>query len=237
MLFGAPSNQSQAIALVISSNDQNYNVRDEAVLAGWDEATDVIVTVTVNTGVEVTASSTGTYAFDTGNFGAPLLSLDITVASGAYIVGKGGAGGDGGDGVFPGSPGATSGSAGSSGGPAFRAQDTCTLINNGTIGGGGAGGTGGAGWDSDVSGEQSGGGGGGGGAGYGGGGSGGNGASPAAGTGSTGGVASGGGGGTAGGPNGSAGATGGALGNGTAIQGVSNVSLTNNGTISGAQTG
>lgn len=119
----------------ISANTQNYNLRAAAVTAGWDQARPLIATVTINNGIVVGSSSTATYGFDTGVTFPSGSTLALTIGTGAYIVGRGGAGG----------PGVNSGAGvGGSGGPALRAQQAISITNNGTIGGGGGGGTGGA---------------------------------------------------------------------------------------------
>jgi len=113
-----------SLSRTISSNEQNYNMRDAAVAGGWNGVDPLYMTVTVNSGVIITASTTGSYAFDTGS-GIPVGSI-LSLVNNGTIVGRGGSGG--------------TESAGGSGGPALRAQSALSVTNNGTIGGGGGGG-------------------------------------------------------------------------------------------------
>ena len=123
---------------VITSDVTNYNLRARAVAAGWDQVVPLVATTTVNSGIVLSADSTGQYAFDTGvTFPA---GTTLALINNGYIIGMGGAGG------------AYSGS-GSPGGPALRAQAALRITNGGTIRGGGGGGGG------DTSGWSGGGGG------------------------------------------------------------------------------
>jgi hypothetical protein len=107
--------------------------------------------VTINSGVTIGSSSTGTYAFVvSSSFPA---ATKITITNNGYIVGKGGNGG------YWISLGGSVSSA-ENGGPAFIAQRAVTMYNYGTIGGGGGGG--GRSWYANPYGSL----GGGGGAGY-----------------------------------------------------------------------
>lgn len=116
----------------ISADTSNYNLRTAALAAGWDGAAPLFATVTINSGIVVSATSTGGYAFDTG-LGYPAGSTLALVCAG-YICGMGGAGGAGS------SP---SGVAGLPGGPALRAQYPISIdATGGTIAGGGGGGGG-----------------------------------------------------------------------------------------------
>lgn len=117
----------------ISTNTTNYNLRNAAVAAGWDQSTPLQATVTINSGIYVSANSTGVYAFDTGaSFPA---GSSLSLVNNGFIVGMGGAGGRGAD---------APGSAGAAGGPAVGARVPISITNNGTIAGGGGGGGGGA---------------------------------------------------------------------------------------------
>jgi hypothetical protein len=116
--------------LVISSNTNDYNIRNALVSAGWDGTSKVTAKLTINGGVLVGSTSTGSWALDTGTeFPA---GSSLLIVNNGTIMGRGGAGGSGG------------GGGGGAGGPAFRAQTACVFDNNGTIAGGGAGGTGGS---------------------------------------------------------------------------------------------
>lgn len=192
-------------APTISSDTTDYNVRAAALAAGWDGSETLIATITVNSGVTITASTTSAFAFDTGT-GFPGGHF-IRLNNSGTIAGRGGAGGAGGAGSSNGA-----GVAGGAGGPALRAQVAIEINNAGTIGGGGGGGGGGRGYEVGPGKDTYGGGGGGGGrasgaAGLGSTGNTSNGANGAAGTLAAAGVGGGGGGGFAG-----AGGAGGALG-------------------------
>ena len=124
------------VNITISSNTNNYNIysnRGGSYVAG---STDV--TVTINSGVSIGSTSTGTYALDTG---VGWTSGDtITVVNNGTVKGRGGDGGAGASVVYGSQP--ANGSAGNTGGPAFRAQFATTFTNNGSVYGGGGGGGG-----------------------------------------------------------------------------------------------
>lgn len=112
---------------VISADTQNYNLRAAAIAAGWDPLTPLNTTVTVNTSIVISSSSTATPAFEISGTYPAGSSIDLVIQSDAYIVGKGGAGGK------PGLP----------GGPALKVASSAATVqisNNGVIGGGGGGG-------------------------------------------------------------------------------------------------
>jgi hypothetical protein len=130
----------------ISNNTTNYNLKSAAIAAGWNQTSVLNATVTINSGVYVYSTSTGSYAFDTGST-FPSGSTLALVNNGT-IIGKGGDGGAGGGGTgytgngqYPaaGSAGGTGGTAG----PAFIAQYAISVTNNGVLNGGGGGGGGG----------------------------------------------------------------------------------------------
>ena len=128
---------AQTINVTISSSTTNYNMRTAFVDAGWDGSKVLNGTVTVNSGVTVYSTSTGSYALQTGS---PYPSgSSIALVNNGTILGKGGNAGAGGAG--------TTGYNGSGGGPAFYAASATTVTNNGRIAGGGGGaGGGGAGY-------------------------------------------------------------------------------------------
>lgn len=172
-----------AVALAITSNTYNYDVytnRSPAYVAG---STDI--TVTVNPGVTVGSTSTGSYALSVPSSFNP--ADIITIVNNGVIQGMGGNGATGGYGG--------NGGTGSGGGNAIYVNRPTIITNNGTIAGGGGGGGGGGAATSPKGGNAASGGGGGGGSGFNGGsggpagspgggavgGSGGNGTSPAGG--------------------------------------------------------
>jgi hypothetical protein len=115
-----------AIALAIASNTQNYDVftnKGASYVAGTSD-----ITLTVNSGVNLGSSSTGTYAlsipsaFDAGD--------SISIVNNGVIIGRGGNGGS------------NRGSGGGGGNAVYVARAT-TITNNGTIASGGGGGGGG----------------------------------------------------------------------------------------------
>lgn len=119
----------------ISSNINNYNLKQEAINAGWDQIKPLTANIVINNGVVVSSVSTGTAAFDTG-VGFPGNS-SISISNFGAINGLGGAGGVGG--VDSGS-----GGSGLSGGLALRVQHAVILNNTGIIAGGSGGQGGGA---------------------------------------------------------------------------------------------
>jgi len=147
------------VNLTISANTADYNAFVAAGSPTDPHPHDV--TVTINTGVIVYATTTATAAFRAG--GAWPAGSTFTIINNGYVIGAGGAGGAGGA--------YGAGSAGGAGGNAIdlsgSSLSAITVNNtNGYIygGGGGGGGGGGAGWWTGLS-EWIGGGGGGGGAG------------------------------------------------------------------------
>jgi hypothetical protein len=116
---------------VISSNTANINLRSAALSAGWNGTSKVVATI--NAGVVVFSTSTGSYAM-TVNGSFP---NGVDLINNGTILGAGGAGGN----VTSCSP-----NPGSSGGPALLVQSAVTINNgSGRIAGGGGGGGGGAG--------------------------------------------------------------------------------------------
>ena len=145
-----------AIPLTISSPTYNYDVytnRGPSYVAGISD-----INVTVNSGVRVGSTGTGTYAmlvpssFNAGD--------TVTITNNGYIQGMGGKGGNS---QFAAQP--SGGNPGNVGGNALYINRPTTIQNNSIIAGGGGGGGGGAGWTPDKGGSGW-GGGGGGGAGY-----------------------------------------------------------------------
>jgi hypothetical protein len=111
----------------IAATTTNYNLYGAARAAGWDGVAPLTATVTINGGVYVGGTTTGSYAFATGS-GFPAQTTLKLINNGA-LVGKGGDGG-------------SWGIVGGGGGPALYAQYPIAVFNNGTIAGGGGGGGG-----------------------------------------------------------------------------------------------
>lgn len=121
-LQGKPGNP---FILNVITNQANYNVRVQALAAGWN-GTDAVI-VNIASGVVIYSSSTGSYAMTVdGAFPG-----GVTVNNSGTIVGMGGAGGGGTYGA---------GVPGSSGGPAIFVGAVVTFVNSGTIASGGGGG-------------------------------------------------------------------------------------------------
>ena len=113
----------------ISANTMNFNLRNTAVAAGWNQSAPLVATITVNGGIVVGSSSTSAFAFITGSSFPAGSTLRLN--NNGWIVGAGGAGGD-------------YSNIGAGGGPALQALNPIIIYNAGTIGGGGGGGGGGA---------------------------------------------------------------------------------------------
>lgn len=125
-------------APTISADVSNYNLRAEAIAAGWNGTSPLTATVTIASGVVVSANNTSAYAFDTGSSFPN--GTTVALVNNGYVIGMGGAGGNEGyNTLSPNEP----GYAGYPGGPALRAQAPISVTNNGVIGGGGGGGGGG----------------------------------------------------------------------------------------------
>jgi len=126
--------KANQFAFTISSNQTDGNLRTLAIAAGWNQASKVVATV--NAGVYLSSSSTGSPGFTiNGSFPGGL-----ELVNNGFIVGRGGNGGAGGS-VVSTTP--TNATAGSAGGLALSVASAVTITNNGTIGGGGGGGGGG----------------------------------------------------------------------------------------------
>lgn len=121
---------------VIGENTNNFNLRAEAVAAGWNQTAPLHATVTVNAGVFLGSSTTAGYAFETG-VGFPAGTI-LNLVNEGFIIGAGGAGGAG-QAVSRDS----SSAPGLKGGPSVLVQSPISITNRGVIGGGGGGGGGG----------------------------------------------------------------------------------------------
>jgi len=125
--------------ITISANTNNYVLNTAKVLTGYVAGV-MVVTLTINSGVYVSSTTTGAYALTVDTSWAA--GDEITIINNGVIVGRGGTGGTGGTSNAPVYGGPTNGGAG---GPALLVQRSCTIQNNGTIAGGGGGGGGGGG--------------------------------------------------------------------------------------------
>ncbi len=243
--FGLTARGFFKFTATISSNYINYNLRAEAVAAGWNQITPLDAYVTINNGVTVYSASTSTPAFTTGTSYPSGSRLNLT--NNGIILGRGGNGGNGGS-PYPPPTASVAGFAGTAGGNALTTTIPVNLTNNNRIAGGGGGGGGGSSFAYPGGGTGGGGGGGGigngsggnGVSGFGGGGTGSPGTAGTLTTAGTGGAigspsagpgGNGGGYGTAGSTGGGAGGAGGAA--GTSISGNSLVNYIVTGTING----
>lgn len=119
----------------IAEHTTDYDLKAEALAAGWNNITPLLATVVVPASFYLRASTTGVYAFDTGA-GFPAGTI-LRLINQGLIIGRGGAGGQGRS--------VAVGYAASAGGPALRAQYPLWIDNDGGIIGGGGGGGGGGG--------------------------------------------------------------------------------------------
>jgi hypothetical protein len=142
----------------VTASTTNFNLKAQALAAGWDGVIPLTANVTINNGVYLGSTTTSTPAFDTGT-GFPAGSYLLLFNNNGNIVGAGGRGGNGG--AY-----GTNGDNGSPGGLALRAQVPININNLGLIAGGGGGGGGGLSVNLGVGSDWRGGGGGGGGRGY-----------------------------------------------------------------------
>lgn len=123
------------VSLTIAADTNNYNL----FTAAGSPSYPVVVNCTINSGVIVGSTSTGSYSFDTGSGWAS--GSQLTLKNNGKINGKGGTPGNGGNG-----PTASNGTSGSQGGPALLVRRAISIDNgSGQINGGGGGGGGGGG--------------------------------------------------------------------------------------------
>ncbi len=143
------------ITVTVTSNQTNFNLLSAIYAALGSFTAGIICTCTINSGVVVYSTSTGTPAFSTGSFPA---GSTLSIVNNGYIIGMGGGGGAGGS--------FNNGAGGGGAGPALNLNIATTINNLGYIwgGGGGGGGGGSAGYSGGT--YYSGGGGGGGGQSY-----------------------------------------------------------------------
>lgn len=122
--------KSNVFSFTISANQTNANLRTLAVAAGWNQSS--AVSATINSGVYVYSTSTGTPGLTiNGSFPG-----GVTLINSGIIQGMGGAGGTGGFAI-------AAGAAGASGGLALSVSVAVSINNANSISGGGGGGGGG----------------------------------------------------------------------------------------------
>lgn len=116
--------KASQFSLTISTDQSDVNLRAFAIAAGWNESSKVVVTI--NSGIYVSATSTGTPAMTiSGSFPGGL-----ELVNAGYIVGRGGAG----------AASSSDGASASSGGTALAVSTAVTILNASVIAGGGGGG-------------------------------------------------------------------------------------------------
>lgn len=116
----------------IAGNVANFNLRNQAVSAGWNQVAPLDATLTVNSGVVVYGSTPSNPAITVGSLPA---GSSVSIVNNGYVYGAGGNGGNG------------NGNAGANGGDAisFGGAYAVSINNtNGYVYGGGGGGGGGA---------------------------------------------------------------------------------------------
>ena len=126
---------------VIAADTANYNIRSAMVGAGWNGSSKASANLIINSGITVSASTTGVYALDSGSpWPAP---SRIRVGNSGYVLGDGGDGGAGG--IGRGQPQLEQpGFGGGGGGPGLISRRPLTIVG-GIVAGGGGGGGGGSG--------------------------------------------------------------------------------------------
>jgi hypothetical protein len=150
--------KANQFAFTISGNQTNANLRTLAVNAGWNQSSKVVATI--NGGVQISSSGTGTPAMTVnGSFPG-----GVELINNGTIAGRGGNGGNGPYFIIVGyseygpmfAP--ARGAAGGGGGVGLSVSSAITITNNGTIAGGGGGGGGGGAGTGGYSGSGGGGG-------------------------------------------------------------------------------
>jgi hypothetical protein len=127
---------SPTYPVTIASSISNANVFSIAKTAGWD-ANNGLVVVTINSGVTITSTSTGSYAMEIPNY----FYGGLKIINNGTIIGRGGNAGAGGSATAYNS--GAGGAAGAAGGPALFTASPVRISNAGRISGGGGGGGGG----------------------------------------------------------------------------------------------
>lgn len=119
-----------AFDIVLSADQNNVTLTTKATAAGWDGVSPAKITCTINAGVTISSTSTGTPAFATGTFPAGCV---VTLINNGTIIGRGGAGGHG-----------SGWGNGGAGGTGLSVTNAISVNNAGAINGGGGGGGGGS---------------------------------------------------------------------------------------------
>src|SRR5262249_50246323 len=120
------------LSVTIAANATNFNLWNYLLANGLaTSGKPGSWSVTIASGLLINASSTGSYAFDTG--AVPSGSV-LQITNNATIVGAGGNGG------ADASASCTTGNPGAAGGPALHVQIATSIANNGNVWGGGGGG-------------------------------------------------------------------------------------------------
>ena len=130
--FAGTQNRS-VVPLVISASTTNYDVYTQAAPSPLYTAGISDIEVTINPGVTVSSTSTGTYALNVPNAFNPTDTVKIT--NNGTVQGRGGNGGTGGTPFSPGG-----GYSGAAGGSAVYVNFPTTIDNVGSLTGGGGGG-------------------------------------------------------------------------------------------------
>jgi hypothetical protein len=126
--YGKPAGFSFAPTLTSSTND--YNLRNAAISAGWDQVTPLIAAITINAGIFIGSTSTATPAFATGSSFPS--GTTITIVNNGSIVGRGSTGATG-----PGSGGGGGADSGPGGGAGPSGIGNAGSAGSNTLGGAG----------------------------------------------------------------------------------------------------
>ena len=127
-MLNGPLGGAGGLVFVIDTADTN--IKTLLIANGWDGTSVIHPTVVIQSTAKLYASSTGTYALDTGS-GWPV-GCTLTIVNNGLILGHGGAGANSGT--------SNHGLPGGNGGNAIHIQLPTNITNSGVIGGGGGGG-------------------------------------------------------------------------------------------------
>jgi hypothetical protein len=137
--FGFSGGGLFQVLLTITADTTDYNLYTAATGTGWPGAKDAQINLTINPGVNVHATSTGTQAMSVPS--AFPAGSKVIITNAGIIVGRGGNGGN----AQPAHGGQFNGTPGTPGGLGLLVNRPITLINNNRVAGGGGGGGGGGG--------------------------------------------------------------------------------------------